>query len=444
MSDPAHWNQGERAILAVLLQQPRTVGVLQLTVEESDFYRPANGELFATICAMVDELGPENFDPILLSQRLISTGRLNALGGPGYLAELATQGDVLPSNVSYYATRVRELSRVRRFRQMLERGLQTVEETERGWWRESEKGHTEVDLDRLQTAMAHVMLEGDLLVDEKMMDEKINGLSTWSDFLSVPDKPSDWLVRDMIERQDVWMILGGEGGGKSWFSRQMVLTLGSGIDPFRWDERIPPVRTLLIDLENAESMVRRQSRPIYHQALRLGDDGKLNEHTYIWRRPEGLNLRERRDQLLLQTVLDRVRPEFVAMGSLYNSFRKGNDDWETAAEDVKEFLNKMRTRYSCAWLLEHHMPKGTGDDRPQTPYGSSVWMRWVTHGYVMHRVGTNLWTFNPFRGARDARTIPAGLQRGGTFPWAPIWGADDLDAMIELEGGPLPRGRRRA
>jgi replicative DNA helicase len=262
----------------------------------------------------------------------------------------------------------------------------------------------------------------------------------------VPDSPTDWLVPELFERQDVWMFLAGEGGGKSYLSRQLCLTLAAGIHPFNWDEAITPCRTLLVDLENAESMVRRQSRAVRTQASRIShlEVEQHSKNGWVWRRPAGLNIRRREDALLLETVIERVRPDFVALGSLYNSFVKGRDDWETAAEDAKVVFNRLRSRYGFCLALEHHMPKGDGHERPQTPYGSSVWQRWVTHGRVMTRMGANVWEFNAsFRSDRDVRKTPAGLQRGGTFPWSPIWDEADLDALIELEEEVHPNRNRR-
>lgn len=440
---PAHSIEAEKAVLATVLQAPRSLAEVRLILTAADFYQPAHGLLFDT---MVELAESRTLDPVLLSSTLASRGLAVRNNTTVLIAELVSDPSVVPDNVGFHANRVRELSRVRRFKEVFSRGMQAVEEIERGYWQEAKQRHRGgqlVDLDRLQTTVAGILLQGELLVDEKLEDMSIRGLSSFAEFLATPDSPQDWLVPDLLEKQDVWMLLAGEGMGKSWLSRQMVLTLGAGIHPLRWDRRIEPVRSLLIDLENADSMVRRQSRGVHSKALQLGDYEALNANTHIWRRQEGLNLRLKPDQLMLEAVIDRVRPKFVAMGSLYNAFRKGNDDWETAAEDVKEVCNRLRARYGFTWWLEHHMPKGDGKDRPQTPYGSSVWQRWVTHGYTMDRVEKNLWQLVPFRGDRDQRDgIPAGLERGGEFPWSPVWSQDDIDARRELAQETSPRRRR--
>jgi replicative DNA helicase len=433
----------EKAVLGSMLLNNSTIRTAAMIVSADDFYDPRNQLLFGLIGELAET--HDVVDPVLLLNAVISRGLLRRIGNAVYLAELV-DFPITAMNVTHYAMRVRELSRVRRWRKMVERAAQAVGEVEQGYWDSQERGEPDLDLDRLNDRMAQFLLEGELLVDEKMSDAAIEGLSTWDEFLAVPDSDADWVVPGLFERQDVWMWLAGEGGGKSWLSRQLCQLIAAGVHPFDWDETITPQRTLLVDLENAESMIRRQSRGIRTNAARMSPVGVEQHSTngWVWRRPQGLNIRKREDALLLESVIDRVRPQFVALGSLYNSFVKGRDDWETAAEDAKVVFNRLRTRYGFCLALEHHMPKGDGHDRPPTPYGSSVWQRWVTHGRVMNRVGENLWEFNAsFRNDRDVRRTPVGLQRGGTFPWRPIWDEGDLDALIELEEEVHPNRNRR-
>lgn len=429
---PAAWSrEAERAVLATMLQNPRTITEVGLLLRSEDFYSPSHQALYE---AMVELAEGNELDPTMLATHFVTRGMARRVNSTVIIADLATDNTVVAANISHHALRIRELSRVRRFKEMFTRGLQVVEETERGWWESEDRQRPDLDLDRLQTQVASVLLQGEVLVDEKLEDQTIPGLMRFADFLSQPDDPQDWLVEGLFEREDVWMILGSEGGGKSYLSRQCVMCLGAGIHPFAWDEgqMIEPVNSLLIDLENAPSMVRRQARGTYVQAHSVGNQRSLNEFTHIWTKRDGLNLRDKADQLLFQAVIERIRPRFVALGSLYNSFVKGRDDWETAAEEVKVFFMRMKLRYGFTLLLEHHMPKGDGQNRPQTPYGSSVWQRWVTHGRTIVSLHEQLWGLEPFRNDRDPRRVPAGMTRGGMFPWSPVWTKDDLDARMEI------------
>ncbi len=430
--EPAHSKEAEFAVLASMLQQPRCIAEVALTLRTDDFFRPMHALMYDAMLDIHENDGP--LDAVKLQTYFVQRGLAARHSTGPFIVDLKTDYSVVPANVSYHALRVRELCRVRRFKQMFERGMQVVTEVERGHWESEARGRPELDLDRLQSTVASVLLEGELLVDEKLDDMTIEGLTSFSEFMSVPESPTEWLVEDLFGVEDVVMILGSEGGGKSYLSRQCVLTLGAGIHPFAWDEgvMIEPVKSLLIDLENAPSMVRRQSRGVWVQAQNVGDIQALNDNTHIWSKRDGLDLRQRADQLLFQSVIERVRPRFVALGSLYNSFVKGRDDWETAAEDVKVFFQRMKMRYGFTLMLEHHMPKGDGRDRPQTPYGSSVWQRWVTHGRTIVSEVEGIWSLTPFRNDREPRRYPAGMTRGGLFPWTPVWSQDDLEARIEM------------
>jgi hypothetical protein len=169
----------------------------------------------------------------------------------------------------------------------------------------------------------------------------------------------------------------------------------------------------------------------------VGRLGELEDgRGHVWLHPEGLNLRVRADALLLERVLEETRPALVCLGPLGKAMLRGRDDWDTAAEEVRAVLDRLRTRYRCAFWLEHHMPKGDGISRPPLPFGSAVWQRWAGFGRVMTKVGPNAYELAAsFRGDRDAREFPVGLFRGGDLPWSAIWDPEELDHLRE--------GRRR-
>lgn len=73
------------------------------------------------------------------------------------------------------------------------------------------------------------------------------------------------------------------------------------------------------------------------------------------------------------------------------------------------------------------MPKGDGVSRPQSPYGSSVWMRWAAYGRVLVRVNEGVYEFKRFRGDREKRDWPPGMRHGGVLSWTAI-GQDELEA----------------
>jgi replicative DNA helicase len=352
-------------------------------------------------------------EPMAILAELTDRKELAKVGGAEYLHALLANPTV-PASAGFYADRIKLLYRTRRAAQLAERLMQATQE---------------VEPDRLQEAIAGMSIELNLLVDETDTAE-VEGLSSWQDFMAVAPSPNDWVVKGLLERQDVVLFLSQSGIGKSWLSRQVSLCVAAGVHPFRFTP-IPPKRTLLVDLENPTSALRRQSEAIFDQAERVGMP--IGNRGHVWTFPQGFNLRKRGDALMLEQVVSEVRPDLMCLGSLYNAFDRGRDDWDTAAEQTKAVFNRIRQRYGTALWIEHHMPKQSGGGHVQNPFGSSIWERWPGFGRVLKQVGQNAYELaTPFRGDRDARRdFPPGLYRGGEFPWTPIWDQAELDALRE-------------
>jgi replicative DNA helicase len=156
---------------------------------------------------------------------------------------------VVAGNATHYARQVRAAARRRQLVAIGSRVRQIGEDV--------------ADLDEALTAAAKESLSLSLLIDETdgVPVENV----TWDAFLSVPDRSEDWIVPGLLERMNLVMMLARPGAGKSWLSRQVCLSVAAGIHPFKPGERIEPQRTLLVDLENTPSMVRKQTRPLASQ-----------------------------------------------------------------------------------------------------------------------------------------------------------------------------------
>jgi hypothetical protein len=191
------------------------------------------------------------------------------------------------------------------------------------------------------------------------------------------------------------------------------------------------VRTLLVDLENSPDQVAEEAEPMLTGVRRMGQtDGR----GMVWMHPEGLNLRKRSDAILLERVVAQTEPDVLCMGSLYNAYRRGRDDWDTAAEDVQSVLKQLRSRYSLALWLEHHMPRKEGSGHTGTPYGGTMWERWPTHGRWLRKSDTPrpVYLFEPtFRGDRGERDLPLAFYRGGDLPLTAVWDELELAAMTK-------------
>lgn len=107
---PSHDLDAERSLLGSLLLDGSRLSDARDLIDEGCFYHSAHGHVFAAMCRLEKQAQP--IDNITLSDQLKRDGRLEAVGGRAYLAELLTY---VPSasNLVSYCTVVRDHARRR-------------------------------------------------------------------------------------------------------------------------------------------------------------------------------------------------------------------------------------------------------------------------------------------------------------------------------------------
>jgi hypothetical protein len=244
---------------------------------------------------------------------------------------------------------------------------------------------------------------------------------SWDDLISESDDDSyDWLIENLLERGERVIVVAAEGVGKTMLARQVAILTAHGIHPFTF-QRIKPVRTLMVDLENPEKIIRRSARKIVKRAK---ERSFTNDPVYdIFIKPSGLDLLKMEDRMLLEEQIQKTNPELVVLGPLYKSFvDPGGRTSESVAIEVAKYLDSIRTVYDCALWLEHHAPLGNSmSSRDLRPFGSAVWSRWPEFGISLQPDITSaipdVYDIGHFRGARDERSWPTKIKRGKLFPF---------------------------
>jgi len=203
-------------------------------------------------------------------------------------------------------------------------------------------------------------------------------------------------------------------------ARQVAICSAAGLHPFTF-QKMEPIRTLTIDLENPERIIRRTSHKIMEQAMRKSGARRVDAHLLV--KPAGLDLCDSKDRMYIESVIERIQPQLICMGPMYKSFvDSGTRTSEALAVEVAKYLDMIRDVYGCALWLEHHAPLGTSmSSRDLRPFGSSVWSRWPEFGIALTPDPTNLsgyvYDVGHFRGARDKRPWPTKLTRGTDLPF---------------------------
>jgi len=229
------------------------------------------------------------------------------------------------------------------------------------------------------------------------------------EFLDQPEPEHDDVIPGTLERGERVILTAAEGAGKSTLLRQLAVQVAAGVHPWT-GEQMPPVRVLLLDLENSERHVRRKLRP-----LRIAAHGYAPGQLRVFVRPQGLDVLRREDAAWLRGIVDHVGPDLLVVGPSYKLVG-GEAEKEQPARALTTLLDELRVRHGMAVLLEAHMPyAATGQRRrPTRPYGSSLWSRWPEFGLSLDEDGR----LGHWRGVREeGRGWPRKLRRGGAWPW---------------------------
>lgn len=245
----------------------------------------------------------------------------------------------------------------------------------------------------------------------------------WPEFIREKDDNNfEWVIPGLIERSERVIVVAAEGVGKTMLARQVSILSACGIHPFSF-QPMKPIRTLFIDLENPERIIKRISRKIFDEALKLSRMKEVPE-AHLFMKPAGLDLLRDGDRALLEKRLEETKPDLICIGPLYKSFvDPGGRTSEAIAIEVAKYLDDIRTAYKCALWIEHHAPLGsTMATRDLRPFGSAVWSRWPEFGIALHPAIGEAYRYEVrhFRGARDERPWPSVIARGTQFPFDTI------------------------
>ena len=250
--------------------------------------------------------------------------------------------------------------------------------------------------------------------------EKFNP-KTLKEIQEAKEEERHWVVDDLLERRERFVLTGAEGGGKSHWMRQIMVTAAAGMHPFERHRKIEPVTVLAIDAENTELQWQRTTQYITRMADRMGQRDP-REYVVV-QAGYRLDFTQQSHVDVVHRWIDQYRPDIVYLGPLYKLVPKEvtNDD---DAAPLLAALDSFRER-DVALLMEAHAGKSKepGGERNMAPRGSSALLGWPEFGYGLRPLQNDpdMAVMVPWRGDREQRPWPKLLRRGvdGEYPWMP-------------------------
>lgn len=389
-----HDHDAERSVLAAMMGSGDAAESIDRMLDVTDFHSPAHGLIFDAIRGLRDDrVKPET--ALLIDRLGDSVDRKTLLAVASEPVSTAA-GQRLATVVVEHAVR----------RRFIAAALELAD-----------AARSDVDPD--EALDAHIAA----LEAIQMPRRSTEGLMLLDEIMDRPESDrAPWVVPGLLREDWRAVVVAGEGAGKTLMLQQIAMCASQGIHPFSFKTGYRPVTSLLVDTENPDGRIQEGCVPIREASKRIG--GTWEPRTWIWHRPGGLDLRSARDRAAFEEVLYRVQPSLVCAGPSYKLAHRGaKEGWDEVARAVQEVMDKLRTRFRFALLLEDHAPQASGGTRDLRPFGSSMWLRWPELGLKLIRQDNGDVKVEHWREARMKHHWPAELHRGGegSLPWVGKW-----------------------
>lgn len=389
--------EAETALLAACMHSKTARQQAKLHLSGPDFYLPQHERIWD---AMMDlDRAGKGVDATTV-HALVGM----ELGMPQVMIQVASHPG-LPDNVADYASIVRGWS-VRRAIGTAAQGL-------------LQRAHDSRMNPAGLAAKAVSVFQG---IRDSSDSDALSSVRSMRELMDQEDDTPEWVIPGLLERGDRLMLTGTEGAGKSALSRQLGIMAAAGLHPF--DEGIiPPIKVAIIDCENKESQVRRQSRPLLTW-LREHGTGSRNPLDHIMVDTCGrIDLTRDRDLSRIHQLLDAQQPDLVIIGPIYKTVPRALQTDDEAAP-LLAALDTIMER-GCALIIEAHAGHGASagggrvNVRDLRPRGSAALLGWPEFGLGLRAYPDGIADLAPWRGGRERRDWPPRLKRAAGNRWIP-------------------------
>lgn len=343
----------------MLLSRTAVDAVMEVLTSD-DFYNPFNARVFEAISYLYEH--GDEIDTVTVHGRLGHEGLANEHTGPSLMGLVTSELNYGPAYVLQYC---RDLQQARASRDLMRECQDVLGAVS--------EGGDPYDLGEQLNRFTLTMGSNSNEQEAKTLDE----------LLDMEDIVSPVIIPGLMRQDHRTIVVAPEGVGKSSLCRQIAMCAGAGVHPFK-HQAIKPVRALVVDCENPLEAITENAARLQNTLIMYAPDYD-DERVRFFRRPGGMNLRNRRDQTDLQREIALHRPNLVVAGPTYKMFNtKGKERPEDSADEFLALWDKLRVKYNFALMLEMHAAKGARAKGDMNPFGSQRFMAWPESGIALY------------------------------------------------------------
>jgi hypothetical protein len=345
----------EASILGgVILSNPVLDELADLEID--DFYHLPHKVVFKAMRNL--QAASKPIDLVTLEHELSKDGMLVAIGGVGFLGELALKVPTL-DNVIAYRDSVRQLSRNRQAILTLASSLERAYN-----WAHDPSELIPETLGELQR------LDSDRSSASK--EHKTRWCIELGAFLgdSEPDDDDaiDWVIRDIVPRQEAALWGGPMKAGKTWAAMDLMISIALGED---WLGKFQntlgePAGALGILLEDNERRVSKRLWELCRARNITPHHQLLQKFLKISRAP--LQLPDAKEMRRLITELKQTRPALVVIDNLTRVLVGDPNSTRDAAAFARAWTTICDEAGTSVMFLHHTRKAGSGDQKDVDPF----------------------------------------------------------------------------
>lgn len=237
----------------------------------------------------------------------------------------------------------------------------------------------------------------------------------------------EWLVPNVLAKNERLFITGVEGGGKSTFIRQFSMMLASGIHPFTF-QPIEPKKVLIVDCENTKAQMLSETRSIVSAIDKAGKLNELDSNLFM----KFYTFIDLSEQVYVQSLLDtveRIQPDLLIVTPLVKLNPSSDLKDASDVNIIFKVFDKIRELYKCGLIVEMHSPlaQNAVGARLLRPRGSSAIASYPEFGFGLRKKEADpvnctpsCIEFEAWRGERvSGRAFPNVFEWSNIIPFVP-------------------------